>query len=118
MATIDTNGSIHPGPVSNRLDTLNSRYGLRNQYTNADAGQPRLDGSLNQIRAAFGETDVAQRLVWVIDTPDGRAILELGGPMSYWSTDHPDDVHGSWLVIGGSPAVMDWIRRALANTTA
>lgn len=114
MAAIDTNGSAHPGFAPNGLDTLNNRYALRNQYTNADAGQPRLEVSLNQIRAAFGESEVAQRLAWVIDTPDGCAILELGGPMARWSSEHPDESHGSWLVLAENRSVFDWIARARA----
>jgi hypothetical protein len=110
MATIDINGFSRPGRVPNELDTLNSRHALRQQYV---LDGPSLEVSLDQIVAVFGESVVAQRLDWVIDTPDGRALLTLGGPMSHWSVSHPGDVHGSWLVIGESPAVMAWIRRAL-----
>jgi hypothetical protein len=113
MATIDHSGTAHPEPVSDTAVTLNSRHALRNQYSNAGANMPRIDASLDQIKAAFGEPDVAPHIDWVIDTPDGRALLTLGGPMVYWSNQHPVKTHGSWLVIGGGPEVMTWILRAL-----
>lgn len=112
MATIDSNGIGHAGRVQDGLDTLNSRYALRQQFV---LDGPNLEVCLNRIRSVFGESDVARQLDWVIDTPDGRALLTLGGPMSDWSIGHPDDVHGSWMVIGGGPTVMNWIRCALTE---
>lgn len=115
MAIIDTTGIARPELVHGGIDTLNSRFQLRNLTSRTGAtenGQP-LDVSLNRIRGAFGDSEVANKLAWVIDTPDGRAVLVLDGPMARWSVEHPDDVHASWLVLGEQPPVMGWIVQAL-----